>query len=358
VRVALVHDYLTQRGGGERVALAMAAAFPDAPLYTSFYEPAKTYPDFARVDVRALPINKLAVLRRDHRRALPLLASSFGRLEVDADVVVCSSSGWAHGVRTKGAKIVYCHTPARWLYQGDRYTRQTTWLRRAALHALRAPLVAWDAAAARSASRYLANSTLVRDRIRETYGIEAEVLPPPYAFDVTGQQEALGLTPGFYLCVARLLPYKNVDAVLGAFRLLPDERVVVVGSGPYATALRKIAPPNAFFLEEVSDAELRWLYASCRAVIAAAYEDFGLTPIEGGAFGKPAVVLRFGGFLDTIEDRVNGIFFEQPTPEDVAGGVEAVSALEWDETRIREHCESFAPAAFIERLHAIVDEVN
>ena len=139
--VRLVHDYLTQRGGAERVVLSLARAFPGAPLHTSLYEPATTFPSSARVDVRPTPLNRLAPLRRDHRLALPLLAPAFSRLRIDADVVVCSSSGWAHGARVTGRKIVYCHTPARWLYQADRYLRGRGAGARLVAGALRAPLV-------------------------------------------------------------------------------------------------------------------------------------------------------------------------------------------------------------------------
>src|SRR4051812_17705186 len=119
--VAIVHDYLTQRGGAERVVLAMNRAFPDAPIYTSLYDPDGTYPEFATIDVRTAPLNRVPALCRYHRGAFPVLAPTFSAMNIDADVVVCSSSGWAHGVRTAGYKIVYCHAPARWLYQTDRY---------------------------------------------------------------------------------------------------------------------------------------------------------------------------------------------------------------------------------------------
>src|SRR5436190_19462163 len=115
--VALVHDYLTQRGGAERVVLAMMSAFPRAPLYTSLYEPETTYPDFRKADVRPLRINRIGLLRRNHRLALPLLAPAFSSLRVEADIVLCSTSGWAHGVHTGGKPVVYCHAPARWLSQ-------------------------------------------------------------------------------------------------------------------------------------------------------------------------------------------------------------------------------------------------
>ena len=179
--VALVHDYLTQRGGAERVALSLTRAFPEASLYTSLFAPETTFPEFAEVDVRPLPLNRLAPLRTHHRLALPLLAPAFSRLRLKERVVICSSSGWAHGVSVAGRKIVYCHTPARWLYQPENYLRGRSAALRVTTRALRPALERWDRRAAASATDYLANSTVVADRIRELYGLEAEVLPPPPA---------------------------------------------------------------------------------------------------------------------------------------------------------------------------------
>ena len=134
-RVVLVHDYLTQRGGAERVALVLTHAFPEAPLVTSLYDPLATYPEFRLAHVEPLPVNRLSVLRHNHKVALPLLAPSFSAVTVNADVVVCSSSGWAHGIRTDGRKLVYCHTPARWLYEREDYLlgygRAARWTMRA-----------------------------------------------------------------------------------------------------------------------------------------------------------------------------------------------------------------------------------
>jgi len=169
MRVVVAHDYLTQRGGAERVVLAMMHAFPAAPVYTSLYDDRATFPEFREVDVRTTWLERVPPLRRRHRLALPLLAPAFGHAVVDADVVVCSSSGWAHGIHATGRKIVYCHTPARWLYDGQRYLggrRGAGW---AALSIMRPYLRRWDRRAAESAARYLANSTVVityEDRCR------------------------------------------------------------------------------------------------------------------------------------------------------------------------------------------------
>ena len=357
MQIALAHDYLTQRGGAERVVLSLTRAFPEAPVHTSLYEPATTFPEFGTVDVRPGPLNRLASLRREHRLALPLRAPAFSAMRIDADVVLCSSSGWAHGARVTGRKIVYCHTPARWLYQADRYLRGRGAGARLVARALRAPLVRWDKAAAASADLYLANSTAVAERIERIYGIEAAVVPPPPALTPDGDTEPLAdVEPGFALCVSRLLPYKNVDAVVRAFASLPGERLVVAGAGPDTNALRALAGPDVTFVGRVTDEQLRWLYASCDLLVAASHEDFGLTPLEAATFGKPAVVLRWGGFLDTVSEGLTGLFFDTPEPASVASAVRDARAHRWAADAIRAHAATFAEERFIARIRAVVTD--
>jgi glycosyltransferase involved in cell wall biosynthesis len=348
---------LTQRGGAERVVLSLVRAFPHAPLYTSLYEPAGTFPEFGRVDVRTSPLNLLPPLRQRHRLALPLLAPAFSRTRIEAEVAVCSSSGWAHGARVAGRKVVYCHAPARWLYQTSRYLGDAGLLSRAGLAALRLPLERWDRKAAASASRYLANSTWIAREIERIYGIEAEVVHPPVAIEADGpRRPPEGVEPGYILCVSRLLPYKNVDAVVAAFEGLGGERLVVVGDGPDEVRLRGVRGRNVYFTGSVGDEELRWLYGNARCLIAASYEDFGLTPVEAAAFGKPTAALRFGGYLDTVREGETGVFFERPEPAEIAGGVRTLLAETWDAAAIRAHAASFSEDAFIGRLREVAEE--
>jgi glycosyltransferase involved in cell wall biosynthesis len=353
--VALVHDYLTQPGGAERVVLSLGRAFPRAPLYTSLYEAETTFPQFSELDVRTMPLDRIGLLRRRHRLALPTLAPAFSRLNVPADVAVCSSSGWAHGAHVEGRKVVYCHAPARWLYQGDRYLRRAGLAGRLALQGLRRPLERWDRRAAASADRYLANSTATARQIERVYGIEAEVVHPPVSLDTRGgTSEVEGVEPGYVLSVARLLPYKNVDRVAAAFRLLPDERLVVVGTGPELENVRAAAGSNVVLLGAVQDAELRWLYEHASALVSASYEDFGLTPLEVAAFGKPTAALRFGGFLDTVLEGETGVFFDTPSPRAIAEAISDVLRRTWDDALIRSHAASFSEERFGERMRAIV----
>lgn len=358
MRVAIVHDYLTQRGGGERVVLSMLRAFPDAPVYTSFYEPSSTLAGFSEATVYPLPMNRIGALRRHHRAALPLLAPSFSALKIEADVVICSSAGWSHGIQTSGRKLVYCHSPARWLYhQADRYIGEGRPLLRAGLRAMQPALRSWDRKAAQSADRYVVNSTAIRETVRKVYGIDAEVLPPPHSVNVHGPQETVDmLEPGYLLCVSRLLPYKNVDTIVDAFRALPQQRLVVVGAGPQLSRLTAAAGPNVRFLGAVSEDQIRWLYANCAGLVAASYEDYGLTPLEAASFAKPVAVLRWGGFLDTVAEGQTGVYFDEPEPEAISTALRTLLDRPWDERVLLSHARKYDEVRFTQRLQQLALE--
>lgn len=351
-----MHDYLTQKGGAERVVLSMCRAFPEASVYASLYDPENTFDEFRAGDLRTLWLDRAAPLRRRYRLALPLLPLAFATSHVDADVVLCSSSGWAHGIRTSGRKIVYCHSPAKWLYRTDDYLgANPSTGARLGLRALAPPLRGFDRRAAASADTYIANSTFIAAQIRDVYGIEAEVLCPPPGLGPEGAREPiLGVEPGFLLAVARLLPYKNVDQVVEAFRRLPEHRLVVVGDGPEHDRVSASAPPNVRLVGGVGDATLRWLYEGCKALVAASREDFGLTPVEAASFGKPTAALRWGGFLDTVVPELTGVFFDDADPASIADAVEVLVAADWDEGSIRAHAETFSEQRFIDRVRSIV----
>jgi glycosyltransferase involved in cell wall biosynthesis len=354
--VAIVHDYVTQRGGAERVVLALHRAFPAAPVHTSLFDPTCTFPEFDGLAIRRSPLDRLKAVRRNHRLALPLLAPAFSAMRVNADVVICSSSGWAHGVRTSGRKIVYCHAPARWLYQTDAYLARSGGAARAAMRGLRPALIRWDRQAASSADVYLANSNHTRRLIRDTYGIDAEVVFPPAGISPGGRQDPIGtLEPGFFLCISRLLAYKHVDAVIGAFADLLAERLVVVGTGPEESKLRTLASRNVSFLATVSDEQLRWLYANASGLVAASYEDFGLTPVEAAAFGTPSIALRYGGYFDTVREGVTGQLFDVPQPNEIARAVRNFDASAFEAQDLRSHASAFSDATFRARMHSVVD---
>ena len=307
-----------------------------------------------------------------------MLAPSFSALRIRADVVLCSSSGWAHGTKTEGRKVVYCHAPARWLYQGGRYLGQRAGLgtvsserslfpshvdllqrsaRTTALRLLGPSLRRWDQRAAGSADRYLTNSRIMADTIREVYGLEAEVLPPPPALSPGGpERQVEGLEPGFFLCIARLLPYKNVNVIAEAVGRVPGARLVIVGDGPARSEVENVAGPRVRFLGQVDDATLRWLYRNSIALVSASFEDYGLTPLEAARFGRPSVVLRSGGFLDTVIGGQTGTFFNMPMADDVANALDGTANRRWDEDQLKAHAEKFSIASFKRRIQQIVAE--
>jgi hypothetical protein len=225
----------------------------------------------------------------------------------DVDVVICSSSGWAHGIPTNAPKLVYCHNPPRWLYQPEDYVQSQPLLVRGALTALRPTLTAWDQRAAASATRYprqLAGRAGARaaDVRHRRCGAGS-----PGAHPGRGSARGgAGSRAGFFLVVGRSRGYKNVEVVCEAFRRLPEHRLVVVGGLPTGRGPQH----NVLGATDVSDEQLRWYYANCRAVIAVSHEDFGLTPLEGTPSGRPALVLRAGGFLDTLVEGVTGHFID------------------------------------------------
>lgn len=361
-KVAIAHDYLTQLGGAEKIVLSMAKAFPEAPIYTMLYEPETTYPEFADHDIRTSPFNRFTALRKYHRAGLPLYPLIARSVDVDADIVLTSTSGWAHGFRTRGRKLIYCYSPARWLYLSDKYLGDESGLaKRAGLAVSKPFLKAWDRRQALAADKYYAISTLIKNRIADTYGIDAEVMFAPVAMSQSFETEPIpGMDEfggeGFYLVVSRLLPYKNVDVIVRAFAGT-DRRLVVVGKGPDAERLRAMKTPNVLMLSDLTDGQMAWLYKHCRALLAASYEDYGLTPIEAGVWGRPSVALRFGGFLDTIDEGVTGMYFDEPEPAAIAAALDRFETMEFDGDKIRRHVEQFTEEVFTEKLHAAVDKL-
>jgi glycosyltransferase involved in cell wall biosynthesis len=315
-------------------------------------------------------LNALGVVRKHHRAALPILPLAANSMHVDADVMVTSSSGWAHGFSTNGRKLVHCHSPARWLYLRDMYLGdEGGLLKRAVLTATSGRLRAWDRRAALSCDRYLAVSTVIQRRIADAYGISADVLPSPVAMSRASATEPVPellqwLSTGgesdpndaFYLCVSRLLPYKNVAAVVGAFAGR-GQRLVVVGRGPDADRIAAAKTPNVLMLSDLTDGQMSWLYEHCRALIAASYEDYGLTPIEAGVWGKPSVVLRWGGFLDTVEEGITGSYFDAPDAVAIGEALDHFETSSFDPDKIRRHVEQFTEERFAEALYAAVDEL-
>ncbi|MFI2401716.1 glycosyltransferase [Micrococcus luteus] len=356
-RIAIAHDYLTQKGGAERVVLALHRLWPDAPIYTTFYDAEGTFPEFKDAHIITSPLNRVGLLRKDPRRALPLLPLASSLMHVKEPIAVVSTSGWAHGFRYDGATLVYCHTPARWVYLLDDYLGEggRDSIKGRIARVLRPGLRRWDRAAVRRRSRYVANSTVVKERIEVVYGLDGvDLVFPPHSVSTEGPQEPIPgaerlAEDGFLLSVARLMPYKHVDVAIEA-AARAGRPLVVIGKGPEEARLRAMAGEDVVFGQDLTDAQLRWAYAHATALIAASHEDFGITPLEASAWGVPTVALRAGGYLDTIVDDVNGVFVDEATVDAVTGGVERLLAHDWDRAAMQAHAEQFSEVEFSQRI--------
>lgn len=355
----VAHDYLTQRGGAERVALEIARLLGAREIITSVFDPPNTFPGFDEFTITESTSRTLHSFGGDMRWGLPLLASAWSRMPVvDAGVLICSSSGWAHGLRTtpETTKIVYCHNPARWLYQREDYVKDQSRPVRVALGALAPRLRGWDQRAARTADFYLANSVSVAERIKKVYGIRAEVLHPPMSMDIAGPRSEVADVPDeFFLSVSRARGYKGTALLIDAFAHMPEQTLVVVGVDPSPSL-----PTNVIALgTNLPEPKLRWLYAHTRALMSMSHEDFGLTPVEANAFGNPALVLRAGGFLDSTIEGVSGLFIDDETVDAIVTAVRAFpAATDWDADTIRAAADRFSPTSFARNLRDVISGVR
>jgi glycosyltransferase involved in cell wall biosynthesis len=342
--VAIVHDYLNQRGGAERCVLEMASIWPEAPIYTSLFRPDSTFPEFTDRDMHTSPLDRLPV-DGSFRNLFPLYPAAFRAFgHLPQDVVISSSSGWAHAVRTERETLhaVYCYTPARWLYGGDHLGASA---QQQALKPMVGMMRRWDVNAARRADLYIAISSAVRSRIKQCYGLDAPVVYPPVdvgRFKPTPRGDRL-------LVVSRLLPYKRVDLIVDA-ATTAGIGLDVVGSGPALDELRDRAGPTVDFHGRLDDGEVTGLMESCRAFCLPGEEDFGITPVEANAAGKPVVAFGAGGALETVEDGKTGVFFHTDTVEDVLDAIHRCDRLDTPPAEIAASAQRFSRDTFRKSL--------
>ena len=349
-RVAIVHDYLNQYGGAERVLEAIHELYPDAPVYTAIYD-AEAMPGAYRAwDIRTSWMQRLPGWRRHFRHYFVLYPSAFESFDLSAyDLVISSSSAYAKGVipHPDALHVCYCHTPMRFGWRTGAYVEREgiqgfkgsllplvlTWLR------------TWDVVSATRVDSFIANSHAVARRIRRYYGRSATVIPPPV--DLPPYEPAL--PEDFYLTGGRLVPYKRIDLAVRACTALRLP-LVVFGDGRDRAELEAIAGPTIRFVGHVDEVTLRSLYRRCRAYITAADEDAGIQPVEAMAAGRPVIAFAAGGTLETVVDGVTGRFFYEQSPAAVAVAIAQSREDTWDAAAIRAHAEQFGRARFLERL--------
>lgn len=353
--IAIAHDYFTQRGGAERVAATLVEQLDPETLITAVYNASQTFDIGPKVDIEVSFLQRFRIVRHDARRAFPLIPIAWRLFSpVRTDVLLCSSSGWAHALRaaTGCTKVVYCHNPARWLYQTADYFKDQNKALACVMRAVFPLLRRWDRRAARSADLYIANSRSVAKRIKQVYGLDAVVIPPPVSINVVGPVEPIDVAnKAFYLAVGRQRGYKNIDILVEAFRGMPDRQLIIVGDAGANP------PHNVTAIADVSEAMMRWLYRNATALVSVAFEDFGLTPLEANLFGTPALLLRAGGFLDSLVEGVNGYFIDYPTSAAVQKAV-ASFPFDWDSSKIVAHAQQYTTSSFVHKLLTAIGEVR
>jgi glycosyltransferase involved in cell wall biosynthesis len=344
-RIALVHDFLLDLRGAERVFLAMCDLWPEADVYTAVYDPKGTDGRFEHRNVHASFLQRLRPTSRNFRTLLPLYPAAIESFDLSGyDLVVSSSSAWAHAVICDESTIhlCYCHNPFRYAWNDRDATlaARPEPFSRAALRALFRRWRQWDWIAAQRVDRYLANSRATQKRISTYFGRESTVVYPP----VETSRFSPGDVGDYYLVLSELMPHKRIAEAIEAFNRL-GRALVVVGDGPEGRPLRRLAGPNVRLLGRVGDERVAELLAGCRALVVTAAEEFGIAAVEAQAAGRPVIGRAAGGVVETVREEVTGTLWE--------GGVEelAQAVVRFDERSIDpRECQLNAARFDVERF--------
>jgi glycosyltransferase involved in cell wall biosynthesis len=356
LRLSLAHDYLLVMRGAERTFAAIADLYADAPILTLLYDERGTSGRFAGRSITTSPLQRLGTGQATFRRLLPIYPYATQRLRPPAsDVLLSSSSAFAHGipVPAETVHVCYCHAPFRYAwYEEERALSEAPRLLRPLLrHQLRR-IRGWDYAASRNVDAYIANSKLTRERIKRYYGRDAPVIHPP----VETHRFAPGKPGDSLLMVSELVPHKRLHIALKAARSARAP-IRVVGSGPNYAELRD-AYPEADFLGRANDEDLAELYASARAVVVPGLEEFGIAAVEAQAAGRPVIAASAGGALETVIDGRTGRLARLDDVESFTQAMRDIDDLDFDPACATENAERFSVASFQRRLAAQVSQIN
>ncbi len=365
MKVALVHEFLTQFGGAEQVLLALKELFPNAPIYTLVYNPKTMGKWFGNYDIRTSWLQGLPMAKTKYRWYLLFMPWAIQSFDFSGyDLVISDSSAFAKGVITQKPTlhISYIHTPTRYLWTDEAFYRETAAPKLLQpLLKLATPLLrSWDYQAAQRPDFLLANSNTVVKRVQKYYHRTAM---PLHSF-VNAKRFTIAKKPKpYYLLAGRIVPYKRYDIVIEAFKEL-GLPLVVAGDGWGMPQLKAKSSnvQNIRFVGRVSDQQLAKLYAQCTAYIFPALEDFGITPLEAMASGRPVIAYGKGGATETILEGKTGIFFDKQTPESVIQAIKRFEQIErvkpFNPRQIREHALTFDKSVFKQRFKQVIKEIT
>lgn len=355
MRLALVHDWLNQRGGAEDVLEALVDLYPTSPIYTSIYAPDLMPESYRAWDIRTLWLDKLPGIHNHHQLYLPLYPAAWGGLNLtDYDVILSNKSGFCHGLHSNGLHICYCLAPTRYVWQLESYIAREGMGKpvEAALRPLVSQLKKWDYAAAQRVDHFIAISTDIQQRIQTYYERASVIIYPPVD---TSRFQPANEVEDYFLIVSRLIPYKRIDlAVQAATRLgLP---LKIGGKGRDLDRLRAMAGPTVEFLGYVPDDALPNLMARCTAFLFPGLEDFGITPVQALAAGRPVIAYGGGGALDTVISGETGEHFHELTVDSLAEVMAGFDASRYNPARMRAHAMQFDTQVFNQQITAYVEQ--
>ena len=356
MKIALVHDYLIQDGGAERVLRAFAEIWPEAPIFVLYHDK-KRWPDFRGRDIRISVLQKMPGAIRYYRWTLPLMPAATEHHDLgEFDVVVSSASAFAKGIVTRpdALHICYCHTPTRYLWTDThsyikdlRTNKGIKFLLPFVLTSLRM----WDRMSAVRVNKFIANSETVAKRIKKYYERESDIIYPPVDCTQFYVANKLG---DYYLAGGRLVAYKRFDLVIEVFNRL-GLPLVIFGKGPYEDRLSAMAGNNVKFVGHISDKEKAKLLAECIAFIHPQLEDFGLLPLEVMASGRPVIAYDRGGALETIVEGKTGIFFHEQTWEALLDAILNFKPETYSSDEIRKWVQQFDMPQFKAKMKEYVE---
>jgi glycosyltransferase involved in cell wall biosynthesis len=350
-RIALIQDYLAQYGGAERVTEAIHQTLPEAELHTTMVVPDRMSPYLRGLDIETTWMQALPAKAKLYRHYFLLYPLAIQSVNLKGyDLVVSSCCGYAKGVRRgkHGVHVCYCHNPMRWVWRFPQYMQRENFSRpvKTALKLMVEALRHWELKAAQRPDYYIANSHIVARRLKAAFGVDATVIEPPIAtsrFWVSRQPE------DYYLVLSRLNAYKRIDLAVEACTRT-GRKLVVIGDGPDRARLEKMAGPSVSFLGRLPDAAVNRYAARCRALIFPGEEDFGMTPLEVNAAGRPVVAFAAGGATETVIEGLNGVLFRAQTVNSVVEGLERLEERTWDSAAIRRNAQRYDIEVFQDRL--------
>lgn len=359
MKIAFVHDFLLKLGGAERVLKALMEMYPDAPVYTLLYDEKTVGHVFPKERVRPSRLQAFPrFIPGMHKLLFPMMPSAVEQFDLsEFDVVISSSSAYAHGVVTnlETQHICYYHTPMRyaWDYTHQYLKEQNLgWFGEILASRLLHKVRQWDFLAADRVDVSLANSKTVQARIQKYYRKEAKVIYPPVEVHRFHPHEK---NEGYFLIVSTLTPYKRLDLAVELFNKL-GKRLVIIGDGSDRGRLERMAAKNIDFLGYKSDEVVKAYLENCRAFIFPGEEDFGIAPVEAMACGKPILAYRKGGLTESMVEGVTGEFFDQPNLESMEDGLTQllINEKEYSAKTIAKHAEQFSLKAFEKAIKSVI----